>query len=240
MAVDLELVIAVDVSASMDRGEFSLQRSGYERAIGHPDFVRAVLSGYHRRIAITYVEWSSGRLQKVIVPWRLIDGAEAASAFARELNAQPITSSRGTSIAAALAFGASLFDNNGFDGRRLAIDISGDGPNNSGPRVDLARDAIVRQGIVVNGLPILIRPSPIFPAIDDYYAECVIGGPGSFMLPVSDVGEFTTAIRRKLILEVSARPAGRIVPIAGREPVDCQVGEKMRDLLAPHFPGLND
>ena len=240
LAVDLELVIAVDVSASMDQGEFLLQRTGYAQAIGHPDFIRAVRSGFNQRIAITYVEWSSGGLQKIIVPWRLIDGVEAAGAFAQELERQPIISSRGTSISAALTFGAGLFDANGFDGRRKAIDVSGDGPNNSGPPVGAARDSVLEQGIVINGLPILIRPSPIFPAMDRYYAECVIGGPGSFVLPVHKTEEFATAIRRKLILEIAARPQRRIVPIAGSEPVDCLIGEKVRDLRAPHFPGLND
>lgn len=240
IAVDLELVIAVDVSASMDPGEFLLQRSGYASAIVHPDFLRAIGSGFHRRIAVTYVEWSSRRLQKTIVPWRMIDGIESATAFARELESQPIDSERQTSISAALRYSAGLFAANGYDGTRKAIDVSGDGPNNSGTPVAAMRDRIVAQGIVINGLPILIRPSPLYPAMDRYYADCVIGGQGSFMLPVRDLQEFAEAIRHKLLLEIAARPPGHIIPVQAREPVDCLIGEKLRDLYAPHFPGLND
>ncbi len=240
VAVDLELVIAVDVSDSMDRGEYALQRSGYAEAIGHPDFVRAVRSGFHQRIAVTYVEWSSARLQQVIVPWRLIDGAGSAAAFARELDQPPVPTARGTSISAALDFSARYIAASGFLGRRKAIDISGDGPNNSGPPIDEMRDRITRRGIVINGLPILIRPSPTFPAMDHYYEDCVIGGPGAFVLPVHRAEDFATAIRRKLILEIAGEGPGRIVPVQSREPVDCRVGETMRDLHAPHYPGLND
>jgi hypothetical protein len=240
IAVDLELVIAVDVSASMDHGEFLLQRSGYASAIVHPDFLRAIRSGFHQRIAVTYVEWSSRRLQATIVPWRTVDGLESATAFARELESQPIESERQTSISAALRFSAGLFAANGYDGTRKAIDVSGDGPNNSGPPVAPIRDRIVAQGIVINGLPILIRPSPLYPAMDRYYADCVIGGAGSFMLPVRDLAEFAEAIRHKLLLEIAARPPRGIVPVQAREPVDCLIGEKLRDLYAPHFPGLND
>jgi hypothetical protein len=238
--VDLELVIAVDVSESMDWGEYALQRSGYAGAIAHPAFLRAVRSGLHRQIALTYVEWSSGRVQKVIVPWRLIDDAASAAAFAQALGTPPTTAGRGTSISAALAFGAGLFAENAFDGQRRAIDISGDGPNNSGPPVEETRDRLVEAGIIINGLPILIRPSPTFPAIDRYYADCVIGGPGAFVLPVRSAEEFATAIRRKLIQEIAAQPGARVTPVQGGQPVDCLVGEKMRDLYAPRYPGLND
>jgi hypothetical protein len=240
VAVDLELVIAVDVSGSMDRGEYALQRLGYAQGVSHPDFVRAVRSGFHQRIAVTYVEWSSARLQQVIVPWRLIDGADSAAAFARELGKPPVTAARGTSISAALDFAARRIAASGFEGRRKAIDVSGDGPNNSGPPVEEMRDRIAAQGVVINGLPILIRPSPTFPAMDRYYEDCVIGGPGAFVLPVRKADEFATAIRRKLILEIADNVSGRVVPIQAREPVDCLVGEKMRDLHAPHYPGLND
>ncbi len=121
------------------------------------------------------------------------------------------------------------------------IDISGDGPNNYGPPVTEARDEVVRQGIVVNGLPILISPSPIFPAMDDYYADCVIGGAGAFVLPVVSVGEFAVAIRRKLLREVAARPPpAAVVPVSAAAPVDCQVGEEARRRYAdPYLPGLD-
>jgi Protein of unknown function (DUF1194) len=238
--VDLELVIAVDVSASMDREEFLLQRSGYREAIRHPDFVRAILSGDRRRIAATYVEWSGRRWQKVIVPWRLIDGQESAEAFAVALDKQPLVLARGTSISAALTFGAALFEANGFAGDRKAIDVSGDGPNNYGQPVTEARDAAVASGIVINGLPIVIAPSPIVPDLARYYSECVIGGPGAFMLPVANEAELALSIRRKLILEVAGRfPAG-VVPVAAQAPIDCLAGEKQRALVAPYYPGIDD
>lgn len=240
--VDLELVIAVDVSASMDREEFVLQREGYREAIRHPDFIRAVLSGDFHRVAVTYVEWSGLRWQKIIVPWRLIDSAESAEAFSDALAAQPLLLVRGTSISAALTFSAELFEANNFAGRRKTIDVSGDGPNNYGRPVTEARDEAVAEGIVVNGLPVLIAPSPIVSDVARYYAECVIGGPGAFMLPVTKAEEFSVAIRRKLVLEVAGRfPPASVVPIAAEEPVDCLAGEKLRERFAdPYFPGLDN
>jgi Protein of unknown function (DUF1194) len=239
--VDLELAIAVDVSASMDREEFLLQRDGYREAIRHPDFVRAILAGDHRRIAVTYLEWSGRTWQKIIVPWRVIDGPESAEAFSAALSKQPLVLARGTSISAAIQFSAALFEANGFAGDRKAIDVSGDGPNNYGRPVTEARDAAVAAGIVVNGLPIVIAPSPTVSDVARYYAECVIGGPGSFMLPVTNAGEFAVAIRRKLIQEVAGRVPAGIVPVAADAPVDCLAGEKLRERLAdPYYPGLDD
>lgn len=238
--VDLELVIAVDVSGSMDREEFELQRQGYVEAIRHPEFISAVRSGAHRRIALTYVEWSGADRQTAIVPWQLIDGAEAANAFADALAAHPLVIDRGTSISAALVFATALFDLNDFDSERRVIDISGDGPNNYGPAVTVARDHAVAAGVVVNGLPVLIRPSPLFPAMDRYYADCVIGGPGAFVLPVRATEEFALAIRRKLVIEVAFRPAeGRVMKAAARQPADCMIGERLRSKYAdPYLPGL--
>ena len=124
-----------------------------------------------------------GRDQLCLVPWRLIDGSDAANAFAEALAAKPPVIDRGTSISAALVFGTAQFAANPFDGERRVIDISGDGPNNYGPAVTMARDDAVGEGVVINGLPILIRPSPLFPEMDRYYADCVIGGVGSFVQP---------------------------------------------------------
>ncbi len=173
------------------------------------------------------------------MPWRLIDGPESADAFSAALSAQPLVLARGTSISAAIRFSTALFDANGFAGTRKTIDVSGDGPNNYGRPVTEARDAAVAKGIVVNGLPILIAPSPTVPDVARYYAECVIGGPGSFMLPVTNTGEFALAIRRKLVLEVAGRVPAGIVPVAAEAPVDCLAGEKLRERLAPYFPGLD-
>ncbi len=238
--VDLELVIAVDVSGSMDAEEQAVQRAGYVEAIRHPDFIQAVASGAYQRVAVTYVEWAGSGWQATVIPWRLIDSAESARAFADQLSAEAISSYHGTSISSALTFGAGLFADNGFEGDRRTIDISGDGPNNSGGPVTVARDAATGSGIVINGLPIMIRPSPTFPAMDRYYADCVIGGPGAFVLPVHRVEEFDEAIRRKLVLEIASRPpAATLVPVDALVPVDCQIGERMRRMFSdPYLPGL--
>lgn len=243
LPVDLELVIAVDVSGSMDADEFALQRGGYVAAIRHPDFIAAIREGAFGRIALSYVEWSGSERQRIVVPWTLIDGADSAGHFSSALAGQPIAGDGGTSISSAILFGTRLFDDNGYDGDRRVIDISGDGPNNYGPVVTTARDVAVAQGVVINGLPVLIRPSPLFPAMDAYYADCVIGGDGAFMLPVDAADQFALAIRRKLVLEVAARPmratSPRSLPVSGRPPVDCLIGERLRSKYAdPFLPGL--
>lgn len=240
-AVDLELVIAVDMSRSMDLDEVRLQRSGYVEAIRDPDFIAAATSSGRGRIALTFVEWSGPPHQKIVVPWRVIDGAESAEAFASALAAlPPEIGGGGTSISAAIGFASTLFDASELAGERRVIDVSGDGPNNYGPPVTEARDAAVAAGIVVNGLPILLRPSPIVPDIVGYYSDCVIGGPGAFVLPVDNAAEFAEAIRRKLILEVAARPPAEIIPAAAREPADCLIGEKTRGRFTDqYYPGLD-
>ena len=239
--VDLELVLAVDVSPSIDADEAALQRSGYVEAIRHPDFIRAVRSGRHGRIALSYFEWAGGVRQESLVPWRIIDSEESAKAFADRIGENASGSSRGTSISGALIFATGLIGAAPFAEERRVIDVSGDGPNNIGSPVELARDAALAAGIVVNGLPILIRPSPTYKHLDRYYADCVIGGPGAFMLPVYDASEFATAIRRKLILEVSgAEPPAWIIAAADTEPDDCLKGERDRRLFSdPFFPELD-
>jgi Protein of unknown function (DUF1194) len=238
--VDVELVLAVDVSESMDRDEFAVQRAGYVRALRDPVFIRAAHSGPSGRIAVSYFEWAGSIRTTSIVPWQVIDDAESAFHFAAQLEARPFDVFRGTSISGALGFGASMLAANSFQGRRLVIDISGDGPNNFGPPVAAARDAALAHGVTINGLPILIRPSPTFPAMDRYYAECVAGGQGAFVLPVRAVSEFATAIRRKLILEVSGAPEAPIVPVAVDRPVDCLVGERARRLTSDrYYPQLD-
>ncbi len=238
--VDVELVLAVDVSRSMDSGEFALQRAGYVEAIRHPDFINAVRAGLHGRIAVSYFEWAGNVRKESLVPWQVIDGRESAEAFAGALAARPFGGFQGTSISNAILFGNGLFDENSVDAVRRVIDISGDGPNNLGIPVQLARDQAVAAGVVINGLPILIRPSPSFRQLDRYYAECVIGGAGSFVLPIYTASEFTTAIRRKLILEVSGTsPEPKVVP-AAEQPVDCLTGERDRRLYSdPYFPELD-
>jgi Protein of unknown function (DUF1194) len=230
--VDVELVLAVDVSQSMDYGEHELQRQGYIAALQHPQVLSAIQGGIYGRVAIAYVEW--GAAQTVMTPWTLIEDAATAKDFAAALAAEPIRTISGTSISGALAFAASLFAGNGFEGMRRVIDVSGDGPNSAGAPVVPARDAALAQGLIVNGLPIMLRaPAYTFysiPDLDLYYADCVIGGPGSFVLPVDDARQLADAIRQKLVLEIAGAPP-RLTPAAEhqRAPrVDCLIGEKLR------------
>jgi len=233
--VDVELVLAVDVSYSMDMDELAIQREGYAQAIVSKEFLQALKSGPNGKIAVTYFEWAASTDQKVIIPWRLIDGPETADAVANEIMKTPIRRASRTSISGAINFAMPLFDENNYRGLRRVIDISGDGPNNNGMPVTLARDAALEKGIVINGLPIMVKePSYSTMDIDNldyYYEDCVIGGPGSFVVTIKDREKFKEAIRTKLLLEVAGRqPEQRVVPAAekGREPrVNCLIGEKI-------------
>ena len=243
VAVDLELVLAVDVSASIDARENVVQREGYLAAIRSPEFAAAVRAGALGRIRLAYVEWAGERAQRLAVPWRVIDGPAAARAFASELAAQAVAGfRRGTSISSALRFSAGLFEGGA---TRQVIDMSGDGPNNAGGNVAAARDAVVAQGIVINGLPVLIDPSPAFPAIDRYYADCVIGGDGAFLLPVSSLRDLGEAVLMKLLREVlqaSGREdgSGGIMLSAAGQPTDCLAGERERVLRTDkYYPELD-
>ena len=228
-SVDLELVLAVDVSGSIDARETALQRGGYLAAIRSPEFAAAVGAGTLGKIRLTYVEWAGDGAHQVTVPWRLIDGPETARAFAEELAGKPAARFRwGTSISSVLRFSAGLFEGSG---SRQVIDISGDGPNNVGGTVTVARDAVVAQGIVINGLPMLLKPAQILPPLDRYFVDCVIGGEGSFSLPVTSIESLAEAIRMKLIRELlssDANDTGRIIPAATEPPTDCLAGEKER------------
>jgi hypothetical protein len=231
--VDVELVLAVDVSYSMDMDELALQREGYAQAIVSKEFLQALKSGPNGRIAITYFEWAASTDQKIIIPWRVIDGPETADAVANEILKTPIRRASRTSISGAINFAMPLFDENPHRGLRRVIDISGDGPNNNGAPVTIARDAAVEKGIVINGLPIMVKePSYSTMDIDNldlYYEDCVVGGPGAFVVTIKDREKFKEAIRTKLLLEVAGRtPEHPVVPAAGREPrVNCMIGEKI-------------
>ena len=240
---DLDLVLAVDVSGSIDTRESALQRQGYLAAIRSPEFAAAVRAGSLGKIRLAYVEWAGDGAQQVTVPWRMIDTPEAAQAFANELALQPAARfRRGTSISSALRFSAGLFENGGI---RRVIDISGDGPNNTGGNVTLARDAVVAQGIVINGLPLLLSPAQILPPLDRYFVDCVIGGEGAFVLPVTSVGNLGEAIRMKLLRELlSTNEHGnydrRFIPAAAEPPTDCLAGEKERARRTDqYFPELD-
>jgi hypothetical protein len=230
--VDVEVVLAVDVSYSMDPDEQALQREGYQAAIVSREFMQALKQGMQGRIALTYVEWAGMHHQQIIVPWRLIDGPEAADGFAADIGRARYTRASRTSISGALLFSAPLFGS-GFRGVRRVIDVSGDGVNNNGPLVTVTRDEVLAKGITINGLPILLkRPNPSTMDIDQldvYYEDCVIGGPGAFVIPIKARDQFKEAIRTKLVLEIAGRsPERQVVPVAAREPrVSCTIGEKL-------------
>jgi hypothetical protein len=232
-SVDVELVIAVDVSYSMDLDELAVQREGYAQAIVSKEFLQAMKSGPNSKVAVTYFEWSASSDQKIIIPWRVIDGPETADAVANEIMQTPVRRGSRTSISGAINFAMPLFDENPYRGLRRVIDISGDGPNNNGAPVTGARAAALEKGITINGLPIMVKePSYGTMDIDDldlYYEDCVIGGPGSFVVAIKDRDKFKEAIRTKLILEVAGRtPEHPIVPAAEKEPrVPCLIGEKI-------------
>jgi hypothetical protein len=235
-SVDVELILAVDVSYSMDMDELAIQREGYAQAIVSKEFLQALKTGPHGKISVTYFEWAASSDQKIIIPWRVIDGPETADAVANEIMKTPIRRASRTSISGAINFAMPLFDENPYRGLRRVIDISGDGPNNNGAPVTIARDAAVEKGIVINGLPIMVKePSYSTMDIDNldfYYEDCVIGGPGSFVVTIKDRDKFKEAIRTKLLLEVAGRtPERPVVPAAApaaKEPrVNCLVGEKI-------------
>lgn len=226
--VDVELVLAADVSRSMNTTELKMQRDGYAAALSDASFIRAVQGGMIGRIAVTYVEWAGADRQNVVVDWRVIDSAQSAREFALKVNATARDPARGTSISGALDFGLRLIDSNAFEGLRKVIDISGDGPNNAGRPILLARADAAAKGVVINGLPIIVPGAAVIDNLDDYYAECVITGPGAFSLPAYGIEEFALAIRRKLILEVSAAPTASPKVLSIASTVDCLIGEKLR------------
>jgi hypothetical protein len=232
--VDLELILAVDVSRSMDIDEQKLQRDGYVAAITHPDVIAAIGQGLNGRIALSYVEWAGPATQYTVMDWRVIDGEAAAKAFAAELARAPIQRYHGTSISHGLMFVAPHFANNGYEAQRRVIDVSGDGPNNMGVPVEIAREPIIRSGVTINGLPIMIKRAGGFASIsnlDVYYEDCVIGGPGAFLVVVKSADQFADAIRRKLVLEIVGREP-EVIPAAETERpkrIDCLIGEKLRE-----------
>lgn len=231
--VDVELVLAVDVSYSMDPDEQALQREGYVLALTSKEFLQALRQGAHGKVAVTYFEWAGQSDQKILMPWRVIDGPESADAVAAEISRAPYRRASRTSISGALRFAKPLFDDSGYKGLRRVIDVSGDGANNAGPLVDLTRDDVLAAGITINGLPIMLKRSYNgsldIEELDVYYEDCVIGGPGSFVIPIREREKFIEATRTKLVLEIAGRqPEARVVPASTRSPrVSCTIGEKL-------------
>ncbi len=232
--VDVELVLAVDVSWSMDPDEQRLQRDGYVAAFRHGDVIQAIREGGWGSIAVTFVEWAGMGLWQVIVPWTRVHDEATANAFADRLSGEPIGRMTRTSISGAMALATRMFAESPFDGVRHVVDISGDGANNQGPFVTDARDRLVKTGIVINGLPIMIKKSnpsgfPQLQNLDVYYEDCVIGGTGSFIVTVREKTGFAAAIRRKLLLEIAEAPLPIIRAQAQTKVprIDCKVGERL-------------
>jgi hypothetical protein len=233
--VDLALVLAVDISFSMDLEELKVQRAGYTAALRDPDIQRVILSGAHRRIAVSYFEWAGVTTQVLLADWTLLDSPAAINALADRLDAAPISRDRRTSISGALDYAGGLFARSPYSAERLVIDVSGDGPNNQGRHITVSRDALLDRGIVINGLPIILkRGNPIFdlPDLDLYYETCVIGGPGSFAIAIREQAEFAPAIRRKLLQEIADLPLppkpGRLIRAQiQHDATDCSIGESI-------------
>lgn len=231
--VDVELVLAVDISYSMDPDELALQRDGYAQALVSREFLNALRQGIHGKIAVTYFEWAGASEQRVVVPWRVIEGPESAGSVASEISQAPLRRAARTSISGALLFGMKLFDTSGQRGIRRVIDVSGDGANNSGQLVVVARDEVVSKGITINGLPIMLkRPSYStmdIERLDEYYEDCVIGGPAAFVVSVKEREKFVEAIRTKLVLEVAGleQPAKVMRASSAQPRVNCTVGERL-------------
>ena len=219
LPVDLELILAVDVSGSVDAIEAKLQREGYIAALTSEKVLNAIKDGPYRRIAVAYVEWAGAQYQQTIMPWTLIETAEDAHNFVSKVADSPYVAIRWTSISGAIDYSMNLFKQSPFEGTRRVIDISGDGKNNHGREANLARDEAVAAGITINGLPILNsragaydyggpRGWPSDPDLDIYYQTNVIGGPGAFMVPAESFDTFSEAVQSKLIREVAGLAPG--------------------------------
>jgi hypothetical protein len=209
--VDLLLVLAADVSRSVDHLKHRLQREGYAAAISDKRVLDAISSGRHRRIAVCYVEWSGVTAQRLLIDWTVIDGPDAARKFGDSLIELPRSFAERTSISGAIDFAVTLFDQAPFKAERRTIDISGDGTNNSGRDVAAARDEAVAKGITINGLVILSeRPLAWNPehtnppgGLENYYRQNVIGGPGAFVVVAENFNSFGQAIVKKLVAEIA-------------------------------------
>lgn len=216
--VDLALVIAVDVSFSMDPDEQNLQREGFIDAFRSPVVQDAIRRGAVGRIAVSYVEWAGSGDQRLLLPWTVIDGADGANAFADELSRKPTRRASRTSISGAIDFAVKMQEESGMSAIRRVIDVSGDGPNNQGRSVLAARADAIARNMTINGLPIMLKDAGYFDIqdLDLYYRDCVIGGQGAFMVPAKDKAQFRDAVKTKIIMEIASAPTpGRAAALDG-------------------------
>jgi hypothetical protein len=212
--VDLLLVLAADVSRSVNQPKFQLQREGYAAAIADKRVLEAITSGRHQRIAVCYVEWSGASSQKLVIDWSLIDGPDAARKFGDQMLELPRSFAERTSISGGIDFAMEVLARAPFQSTRRTIDVSGDGTNNSGRDVTLARDEALAAGVTINGLAILSdRPLAWNPehtnppgGLPNYFRKNVVGGPGAFVIVAEDFNSFGQAIIKKLIAEIAETP----------------------------------
>ncbi len=208
--VDVELVLAVDVSRSVDQEEQEMQFRGYAAAFRDQRLIEGISGGPLGQIAVTMFTWSDWHIQEHLVPWMKIDGPDTAERVAQAIDAAPRRTWLYTSISGAIDFASGLFGR-GYEGTRRVVDISGDGVNNSGRPLADARSEALAKGIVLNGLAVLDKtPQPWaagLPPLDDYYRTEVIGGPGAFLMVAEGFDAFETAVKRKIIREIAAVPA---------------------------------
>jgi len=243
--VDLELVITTDVSYSVDDMEARMQREGAVTAFRSREVVEAIKSGSLGKIAVTYIDFSNANASRVVVDWQVVHDQATAEAFADAIAIARKTDGVQTSIASGIELAARLIEDNEFEGMKKVIDVSGDGPNNEGRRVDHVRDEVLAKGIIINGLPIVTEADKFdvyyLPDLDKYYAGCVIGGPGSFIQVANGFHDLARALRRKLVLEISdaakeTRDPMFVKVAAGQRAQSqrtvyergCDIGERMR------------
>ena len=204
--VDLKLVLAVDVSGSIDSEEFQLEREGTADAFADPEVLKAIQGGSLGKIAVAMLDFSSPQFDKVILDWTVIKDKASAMAFADSIRNAPRTPGRRTSVSSALELGSLLLESSEKDivATRRVIDVTGDGPNNDGNSMTEAHDKTIAQGVIVNGLPVMDEmANGYFPELDKYYAGCVTGGRGAFVVVVHSYKDYSAAMRHKLILEIS-------------------------------------
>lgn len=229
--VDVELVLAVDISQSMDTEEQEIQRAGYVSALTSREFLEAIQVGPIGRVAVTYMEWGGVDEHFIVADWTVVQDAASASHFASKIAEAPLRQVQRTSIASALQKSVELVENNQYMGLRRVIDISGDGPNNQGGSVTEMRDRMIASGVTINGLPLMMKSNKntwqAMLNLDHYYEDCVIGGPGSFAIPVRSKEGFADAIRMKLVLEIAGLHLNEPDPyfrrVSAREPVRCNL-----------------
>jgi hypothetical protein len=226
---DLLLVLAADVSRSVDYQKFQLQRDGYAAAMSDQRVLDAIRSGPHRRIAVSFVEWSGFGAQKLVIDWTIISDVASARAFGDSIREAPRSFADRTSISGGIDFAVQQLERTKFDAGRRVIDVSGDGTNNAGRDVLLARNDAIAKGITINGLVILSeRPMPWNPehtsppgGLEHYYKNNVIGGPGAFVMVAQDFNSFGQALINKLVAEIALAPLPRrtATTMAGRRQI---------------------